>query len=304
MPNRYRPLFSRDYREDEACIFKLYKNRVLNATNLPRIRLLRSELPFGRFGTVAPTDEFIQEMWRFCMENEITWGDDSVQSGFRAGRPNYYFQGAGIVPTFISLGKLLAAHFNLSLLIVDKRYDAFPGARPATMGGNLLNMFVASKVLKELREENLHEQIQQVSDFIHRGLLTIQAESSVIGDVRAKKMLMATEIIDPNGTQDVWGVYPPDSQMADRIAEVSAILGLYLVNAQQNVRWQPPMLSSFIEAAAMLCIYRYAIRCSENRISLEAAQQELRNLPHEVTAAERRGQNTLDFANQLFTSFS
>lgn len=148
----------------------------------------------GEGGIHCCTAEFLNGIRRLCDDHDILLLIDEVQSG--AGRTGDYFamEYAGIRADAIAMAKGLGGGFPIGALWVDEKYTSLfkPGSHGCTFGGSPLACAAGLAVLEVMEEENLLENIQQLSPDWHKALhALVEKYPQTLKEVRGRGFLVA-----------------------------------------------------------------------------------------------------------------
>ncbi|WP_367388515.1 aminotransferase class III-fold pyridoxal phosphate-dependent enzyme [Lewinella sp. LCG006] len=127
---------------------------------------------------------------------------DEVQVGFgRVGQHFWGFELQGVVPDIVTLGKPIGNGHPLAAVVTTPAVaDAFANGMEFfnTFGGNPVSCAIGRAVLEVIKTENLQANAQQVGHYLRQGLLALQQEFPIIGDVRGPGFFQGIELItDP-----------------------------------------------------------------------------------------------------------
>ncbi len=130
---------------------------------------------------------------------------DEVQAGLgRTGRM-WGFERHGVTPDLVTLGKPMGDGHPLAGVVSRRDFIEEFGRRSRyfnTFGGNPVSAAVGRAVLEVIRSEGLVENAAKVGDYLGRGVKALQADSSLIGDVRYAGLYMGVEIVSDRGSKD------------------------------------------------------------------------------------------------------
>ncbi len=150
----------------------------------------------GVGGLDAPTEEYLQ----FLSQNCKTYGAllilDEIQSGF--GRSGKFFahQYANIEADLISMAKGMGNGFPIGGILIHPKLEAKAGMLGTTFGGNHLACAASIAVIETLKEENLLDNTQEISQFLKKELEVITA----IKKVKGKGLMLGVEFDFPIAT--------------------------------------------------------------------------------------------------------
>ena len=124
---------------------------------------------------------------------------DEVQPGFgRLGRYFWGFEGHGVTPDIVTLGKPMANGYPVSAVVTSRHItDAF--SRHAhyfnTFAGTPVGCAAALAVLEVVEEQGLAANALNTGDFLIGELRKLAANHDMIGDVRGSGLFIAIELV-------------------------------------------------------------------------------------------------------------
>ena len=211
----------------------------------------------GEGGYVPVPDKFLQALRQICDEQGILLILDEVQSGFGRTGKFFSFEHAGIVPDVIVMAKGLGSGMPISAVASRQALMAQwkAGTHGGTYGGgNAVVLAAACETVKVIQEESLAENAKVVGDYLRHKLEALQTQYPIIGDVRGRGMMIATEF-----TRDG----KPDKTSAKAVAKycVDNRLLLLTCGSYENViRWIPPLITTTAQVDHALMIFESALK--------------------------------------------
>jgi 4-aminobutyrate aminotransferase-like enzyme len=131
---------------------------------------------------------------------------DEVQAGHgRTGDHMWSFQGFGIAPDFVTLGKPMGNGYPVAALITrSDLMDRFAETTDffSTFGGNPVAARAAIAVLDVIRDERLMENAATVGEALRARLRDVASRHAVLGDVRGRGLLIGVDVVDADGAPD------------------------------------------------------------------------------------------------------
>lgn len=192
----------------------------------------------GEGGYVVPPPGFLKGLRRICDEHSILLIADEVQSGF--GRTGKWFavEHFGVVPDIMVMAKGLASGLPLSGVAARRELMErwVPGSHGGTYGGNAIACAAAVATIRTIREEGLLENARQSGAWLMEQLRALQAEFSIIGDVRGLGLMIGVEFTAPDGS--------PATDLAKALGKGCLKHHLLLLTCgpwSNTVRWIPPL---------------------------------------------------------------
>jgi 4-aminobutyrate aminotransferase len=150
----------------------------------------------GEGGYIVPPPEYFQRLKKLADKYGLLLIDDEVQSG--TGRTGKWFaiEHWNIEPDIICSAKALASGLPLGATIAKaKIMDWVGGSHASTFGGNPLSCVAAMAVIDVIKEERLLENAKMQGTYILKRLEELKEESSIVGDVRGKGLMIGVEIV-------------------------------------------------------------------------------------------------------------
>jgi 4-aminobutyrate aminotransferase-like enzyme len=124
---------------------------------------------------------------------------DEVQTGFgRIGSHYWGFEHQGVVPDIVAMGKPMGNGHPLAAVVTTPEIAAsFDNGMEffATFGGNPVSCAAGMAVMDIVEEEKLQEHAWELGKFLMDGLRELQAQHSVIGDVRGLGLFNGIELV-------------------------------------------------------------------------------------------------------------
>jgi 4-aminobutyrate aminotransferase len=211
----------------------------------------------GEGGYVPAPAAFLQALRDLCDKHGILLAVDEVQTGFGRTGKFFCFEHAGIVPDIIVMAKGLGSGMPISA--VASRADLMAKWKAGTHGGtygggNALATAAACATIAVIREERLVENAAVMGDYLQDGLRELQAERPLIGDVRGRGLMVATEFTTAEGQ--------PDAAMASAVQQACLQRNLLLLTCGSygNVlRWIPPLIVTQAQIDEALVTFNEAL---------------------------------------------
>jgi 4-aminobutyrate aminotransferase len=150
----------------------------------------------GEGGYIVPPPEYFQRLKKLADKYGLLLIDDEVQAG--TGRTGKWFaiEHWSVEPDILCAAKALASGLPLGATIAKaKIMDWTGGSHASTFGGNPLSCAAAMSVIEIIKEEKLLENATKQGAYILKRLEELKEESSIIGDVRGKGLMIGMEIV-------------------------------------------------------------------------------------------------------------
>jgi putrescine---pyruvate transaminase len=205
------------------------------------------ELVQGSGGVIIPPVGYAKAMQDTCRELGILFIVDEVITGFGRTGPMFACEHEGLTPDFMTTAKGLTSGYAPmgAVFVSDRIYQEMADAVPAdvpfghgfTYSGHPVSAAVALAVIK-LYEGGLIENSKKVGPYFEAQLKTL-AEHPVVGDVRAKGLLAAIEIVTNKETK---AKPAKDKNVAGRLAAAGYKNGLiFRAFADDVIGLAPPI---------------------------------------------------------------
>ncbi|MBO6083869.1 MAG: diaminobutyrate--2-oxoglutarate transaminase family protein, partial [Candidatus Methanomethylophilaceae archaeon] len=183
----------------------------------------------GDGGVIPAPVEFLQAVRRITKELDIPLICDEIQCGMGRSGKVFAFEHAGIVPDVILISKAVGGGQPMSVVVYDKKLDAWTaGAHAGTFRGNQLAMAAGKIVIERISKPGFLDEVTRKGNRMKEGLLKLQKEVSIIGDVRGTGLMLGIEFINPNGPKDIMGTPMPDGDITARVQRMCLENGLIM----------------------------------------------------------------------------
>ncbi len=210
----------------------------------------------GEGGYVPAPAEFLRGLRALCDEHGILLVADEVQSGF--GRTGRWFavEHSGLIPDVITMAKGIASGLPLSGIVTrrDLAEKWMKGTHGGTYGGNAVSCAAAGATARVIKEEGLLENAAERGRQLTAGLKALQAENSLIGEVRGPGLMIGVEFSRAG---------QPDSAVTKAVQKACLDRGLILLNCgtfDNVIRWIPPLVVTPAEIDEALTIFKAALQ--------------------------------------------
>jgi 4-aminobutyrate aminotransferase len=210
----------------------------------------------GEGGYVPAPTRFLQELRKFCTQNDILLIVDEVQSGFGRTGKFFAFEHAGIESDIVVMAKGLGS--GLPISAIGSRRELMgkwkPGSHGGTYGGgSAIAAAAALATVQVLQDEDLVENAAERGRQLRIGIRELKAQYSVIGDVRGLGLMVATEF-----TRDG----KPDKETAKAVQKACLAHRLLLLTCgtyENIIRWIPPLIVTEGQIEEALKIFSQAL---------------------------------------------
>jgi len=135
----------------------------------------------GVGGLDQATTESFKTIEKACNDNNVVLILDEIQSGY--GRSGKFFahQWHGITPDVISLAKGMGNGFPIGGILISPKFEAKYGLLGTTFGGNHLACAAALSVLNVIENENLIDNVNEISAYFKEKATEIAEVKNIKG---------------------------------------------------------------------------------------------------------------------------
>ncbi len=231
--------------------------QLFDTTVLPDdVAAILMESVVGEGGYIVPPARWVQNVRQLCDEYGILLIMDEIQSGMGRTGKMWAFEHFGVAPDIMTVAKGFASGMPVSAVVSDRAImDKWaPGAHGGTYGGNAVGTAAALATLQVIKDEGLVENAARMGRVLMDGLRDIQADHTVIGDVRGLGLMVATEFVtEDGGPNPAAAASVIASCMEDRVLLLTC--GTY----DQAIRIIPPLTVNEEQIGEFLGVYRRAV---------------------------------------------
>lgn len=231
-------------------------------------------------GAIAPPAEYFREIRRICSHYGVFLVYDEVMSGAgRTGtfltshrwpdaRPDITVLAKGLGAGYMPLGAMLAP------AALVEELAALTGFNYAhTYNASPLACAVGGAVLDEIVDNALVENAELMGLYLRSQLEIIQAQSSIVGDVRGRGLLLGLELVANKLTRLQ---LPAAVNVVDRLREHARQRGLLLYGRRSNggvcgeaILVAPPLTITLNEVDILIERLKQALQSLENELHQE-----------------------------------
>jgi 4-aminobutyrate aminotransferase/(S)-3-amino-2-methylpropionate transaminase len=158
----------------------------------------------GEGGFVVPPPEYLCRLKEICERHGILFVCDEIQTGMGRTGKLFAIEHTGAVPDLVLTAKSLGSGYPLAA--VTGRAEVMdsppPGSIGGTYGGNPVACAASLAVLEIIEEEGLLSRAQEIGRRARECFAVLQAQYSVIGDVRGQGAMVAMELVEDRGTKE------------------------------------------------------------------------------------------------------
>ncbi|MDZ5443477.1 aspartate aminotransferase family protein [Micromonospora sp. 4G57] len=248
----FRELSDADY--IKACVADL--REVIETTTAGDVACMIVEPIQGVGGFTTPPDGLFGEFKKVLDEYGILLVSDEVQTGWgRTGEHFWGIQAHDVVPDAITFAKGLGNGLAIGGVVARANLtDCLRANSISTFGGNPLATTGALAALNYLLEHDLQANAGRLGSRLLDGLRAVAAAQPVVGDVRGKGLMIALELVGPDGE--------PNPAAAVALLEETRDRGLLVGKGGlygNVIRLAPPMTLTQAEAEEALEILAQSI---------------------------------------------
>ncbi|MFG2058423.1 aspartate aminotransferase family protein [Micromonospora sp. NPDC048930] len=248
----FRDLSDADY--IKACVADL--RDIIETTTAGDVACMIVEPIQGVGGFTTPPDGLFGEFKKVLDEYGILLVSDEVQTGWgRTGEHFWGIQAHDVVPDAITFAKGLGNGLAIGGVVARAGLMDCLGANSiSTFGGNPLATTGALASLTYLLEHDLQANAGRLGSRLLDGLRAVAAAHPVVGDVRGKGLMIALELVGPDGA--------PNPAAAVALLEETRERGLLVGKGGlygNVIRLAPPMTLTPAEADEALEILTQSI---------------------------------------------
>ena len=148
----------------------------------------------GESGVIVPTKNYLNQVQAICQANNWLLILDEVQTGIGRTGKLFAHQYNNITPDVLTLAKGLGNGVPIgACLAKGKAAKLFtPGTHGSTFGGNPLVCKTALSVLQTIEQDNILDNVMQISKYLVSGLQSITTNKVV--EIRSKGFMIAIEL--------------------------------------------------------------------------------------------------------------
>ncbi|MBS3817463.1 MAG: L-lysine 6-transaminase [Candidatus Thermoplasmatota archaeon] len=185
----------------------------------------------GEGGDKHFRSEFFQKLRKICDENEIMFVLDEIQAGMGLTGEWWAYQNYDFEPDMIAYGKksqVCGIMSNERVEEVEDHCFEESSRLNSTWGGNLVDMFRATKYLEIIEEENLVQNAEEVGNYLQDALLDLQEDLNAVSNVRGEGLMCAFDL--------------PTTDIRDDVKEEAFERNLLILKSgERSIRFRPPL---------------------------------------------------------------
>ena len=227
----------------------------------------------GEGGVIPAPVKFLQTVRRVTEELGIPMIVDEIQCGVGRSGKFFAFEYAGITPDVILTSKAIGGSQPMAVVIYHEKLDAWqPGAHAGTFRGNQIAMAAGTVVMKRVSDPAFLTEVQEKGAHLEKALLKLKQEVSIIGDIRAKGLMLGIEFVDPRGEKDQLGSLPCSGDIATRVQQECFKNRLIMEKGGRH-------------GSVMRCLCALNVTHDEIETMLKITEQAIRKVDTDVTKA-------------------
>jgi diaminobutyrate-2-oxoglutarate transaminase len=197
---------------------------------------------------------------------------DEIQCGVGRSGKFFAFEYAGITPDVILTSKAIGGSQPMAVVIYHEKLDAWqPGAHAGTFRGNQIAMAAGTVVMNRVSDPAFLAEVQKKGAHIEAQFQKLKQEVSIIGDIRAKGLMLGIEFIDPKGEKDQLGSLPYSGDIATRVQQECFKHRLIMEKGGRN-------------GSVMRCLCALNVTHEEIETMLQITEQAIRKVDEDVKA--------------------
>ncbi len=217
----------------------------------------------GEGGSIVPPDEYVKRIEKISREYAVLLIADEIQAGFCRTGEFFSFQHSKTTPDIITLSKALGGGFPLSAVAYKEELDVWEkGAHIGTFRGNVAAMAAGVASIDFMIDNDLCNYAQKIGKIMLRTLEKIGKNSSIIGDVRGRGLMLGVEIVEDKETKT------PSEALADCIRRECFNRGVLIeIGGHYNnvARFLPPLIITKELAETGVALFEEAIEEVEHK---------------------------------------
>ena len=196
----------------------------------------------GEGGVYPATEELLQGIRKLCDENDILLVFDEIQCGMGRTGKMFAHEYYGVKPDVMTVAKALGCGFPVGAFLTNEKAAVLvPGDHGTTYGGNPLACKAVSKVLDMFADNNILENVNEVSAYLDTKLQELCDKYEIAKEFRGKGLLK--------------GLVIDEKVPVNQIILKAMDLGLIVISASGNVlRMVPPLVITKENVDEMIAI--------------------------------------------------
>ncbi|XP_054156082.1 5-phosphohydroxy-L-lysine phospho-lyase-like [Oppia nitens] len=210
LPCSYRGKYTTD-KHSETEIGQLYAREVQQLINNAhdsgrRIGAFIHESMISCGGQVVLPKHFLKTAYKYVREAGGVCIADEVQVGFGRTGHMWAFETQGVVPDIVTIGKPIGNGHPIACVVttaeIARSFENIGTEYFNTYGGNPVSLAIANAVLDIIERDQLREHAIRVGKIMKQGLLRLQQQYPIIGDVRGEGLFLGAELVMSRETKE------------------------------------------------------------------------------------------------------
>ena len=193
---------------------------------------------FQGWGACFYPKEYVKEISKFCLSNDILLSFDEMQAGFGRTGELFGYMHYDVEPDLIACGKGSSSSLPLSIVLGKSKVMDLPdiGSMSSTHSANPMVCAAGKANLEALIEDRLIENSKNLGVKFHSELIKIQNTfSNYISEINGTGLLAAVIFRDKE--------FKPLSKLCDLISEKCFQKGLLVVHTgRESIKLAPPLM--------------------------------------------------------------
>lgn len=190
-----------------SCLFECATDikNVIETVTHGKVAAFIAEPIMGVGGFIDPPPEYHKRAYDIVKSFGGKYISDEVQTGVgRAGKFFFAIEESGFSPDIISMAKGFGSGAPIGAVIARPECaDAVAGKLQFnTFGGDPYQTCQAAEVIDIIKDDNLIANAREQGEFLRQGLLELQREFSIIGDVRGRGLMLGMELVKDRATKE------------------------------------------------------------------------------------------------------
>ncbi len=156
----------------------------------------------GEGGIYPATQEFLEGVRALCDEQDILLIFDEIQCGMGRTGTMFAWQGYGVKPDIMAMAKAIGNGVPVGAFAMTEKVaqkSLAPGDHGTTYGGNPFVCTAVSAVLDIFREEQILENVKQVSAYLEDKLNALVDKNAFVEARRGKGLMQGLVLTKPVG---------------------------------------------------------------------------------------------------------
>lgn len=211
---------------------------------------------FQGWGACFYPKEYVKEISKFCLSNDILLSFDEMQAGFGRTGKLFGYMHYDVEPDLIACGKGSSSSLPLSIVLGKSKVMDLPdiGSMSSTHSANPMVCAAGKANLEALIEDGLINNSKDLGSKFHSELLKIQTSlPDYISEINGIGLLAAVIFRDKE--------YRPLSKLCDLISEKCFQKGLLVVHTgRESIKLAPPLMINEEAMNEGLKVFEEAIR--------------------------------------------